>query len=165
MLPRASEASLPLHGSFLVGLARRSRQLTTIHPGVRELLLRAALMVGTVRLALWLLPARAVMKATLRLQSPPSAARGLAAPSPETIAWAVRVVARRIPYASCLTQALSTQALLARDGCESDLRIGVGRDPNGSVCAHAWLELQGRVIIGDDQLDRYARMPDLTSKI
>jgi hypothetical protein len=136
-----------------------------MRPGELGLLVRAALTVGVVRMALWLLPARTVMKAALRPRGRRSDANDRAFPDPETIARAVRVVARRVPYASCLTQAVSTQALLARGGCASDLKIGVGRDTNGSFRAHAWLEVQGRVIIGDDELDRYVRMPDLTSKI
>lgn len=117
--------------------------------------------VVVVRVALSLLSPRRTMRATLRLQrwyGRPGRSSSL---SDERIAWAVTVASRRVPRATCLTQALATQALLARLGRTSALRIGVGRDEQGKVCAHAWVEVSGRAIIGGGGLERYTRMPDL----
>lgn len=59
---------------------------------------------------------------------------------PERIARAVSRAARVVPGASCLTQALAAQLLLARAGHFARLRLGVARDARGVVHAHAWLE-------------------------
>jgi hypothetical protein len=90
---------------------------------------------------------------------------GEATASAETlsrIGWAVRNSARLVPKASCLTQALAAQFLLARSGYPSQLRIGVATDPAGRLLAHAWLVSNGRVVVGGSsrELARYALLPD-----
>jgi hypothetical protein len=77
------------------------------------------------------------------------------------IGWAVRNAARLVPGASCLTQALAAQYLLARAGCRSQLQVGVARDPSGRFLAHAWLISDGRVVIGgtSSELARYSLLP------
>lgn len=69
------------------------------------------------------------------------------------------MAARYVPRATCLTQALALQAMLGRAGTPSELRIGVARGKETEVDAHAWLECEGRVVIGDGQLERYVPMP------
>ncbi len=68
--------------------------------------------------------------------------------SPEEIAWAVGVAARRVPGASCLTQALALQLLCRRRGYPTQLQIGVERK-GSRFRAHAWVERDGKVIIGN----------------
>jgi hypothetical protein len=123
---------------------------------------QAALVVVVVRLALTVLPSRAVMRATLGLQRRPPRGDPRGERPTDRIAWAVRVVSRRVPGATCLTQALAAQALLARAGRPSHLQIGVRRDEQGAFRAHAWVEAEGRVIIGGGGLDRYTPLPHLS---
>lgn len=79
---------------------------------------------------------------------------------PARLSWAVGAAARRVPSASCLTQALALEALLDEAGFEADVRIGVARRPDGSFEAHAWVEHAGRVLIGDQPgLDRFSVLP------
>lgn len=68
--------------------------------------------------------------------------------------WA-RQVARRIerlawfvPGATCLTQALALQFVLARTGHASILHIGVRKDAEGTFSAHAWVTCNDRVVLG-----------------
>ena len=76
------------------------------------------------------------------------------------LAWAVRAAARRVPHASCLTQALALDALLARAGHRGEVRLGVARRSDGSFEAHAWVEYEGRILIGGlPDLDRFAVLP------
>lgn len=70
-------------------------------------------------------------------------------------AHAVRRAARLVPRASCLTQALVLQRVLARQGQECALFLGVDRRDSSpskqrKFEAHAWIEWQGRVLIGGD---------------
>lgn len=83
--------------------------------------------------------------------------------TPYVLAWAVKNVSRVIPFASCLTQALSLQRLLAREGYSSTIRIGVKLDDKDKVDAHAWVLFEDRVLIGgnDRHLDDYSVLTDL----
>lgn len=115
------------------------------------LLLKALWLVGCVRLGLWFLPFR-VLKAIVARVSANSLSAGQ--PQPQDLqvvrkaALGVRRVSRYVPAASCLTQALATQILLARRGQISSLRIGVTKNEKGELMAHAWVVCQGRIIIG-----------------
>ena len=52
-----------------------------------------------------------------------------------------------VPLAE-LQRQRAVQALLGFTGVSSHVRYGVGRDANGGFRAHAWVECDGRVIIG-----------------
>lgn len=67
--------------------------------------------------------------------------------APEHVRWAVAWAARAVPRATCLTQALAAQMLLARAGYPSSLRMGARRR-DGTLEAHAWLEDGERVVYG-----------------
>ena len=70
---------------------------------------------------------------------------------------------RVVPAATCLPQALAAEALLTRGGLPADLRIGVMKEASGKLLAHAWVESDGRVVVGDlpGGLDVYTRLPTL----
>lgn len=58
----------------------------------------------------------------------------------------------------CLQRALALQALLARQGVDTELRIGV-RKLHGSLHAHAWLERSGvPVAEGRDVTQRFSSL-------
>lgn len=124
-------------------------------------LLAAALpLVLIVRLGLWLLPSSAILAGVRRLAAmhPRSARR---TEDVRTIVWAVRAVSRRFPAATCLTQAIAARVLLVRHGLAAELRVGVARDAVGEFRAHAWLEREGRVIIGGDESLSFKPMPGI----
>lgn len=75
----------------------------------------------------------------------------------ERVVWAGRAAARRTPFATCLSSALALQRLLARNGHASELQIGVAGQA-GAFAAHAWLERDGRILIGEEDRDRYTRL-------
>jgi hypothetical protein len=120
----------------------------------RRAALRALALVVAFRIALWTLPARRVLAAAPRPRARPAPA-GV---SPDRLAWLVRAAARRIPDASCLTRALAARWLLAEASLDSTLRFGHRRDERGEFAAHAWLEHEGRVLVGgDEDLSLYHR--------
>jgi len=105
----------------------------------------------TLRVALTALPYGRVERLVSRL-----ARRRAAVPAPtERIAWAVAAVGRRLPGATCLVQALAASIMLARGGTRAIVRIGVARERGGPLESHAWVESEGRVVIGDVHVDRY----------
>lgn len=71
------------------------------------------------------------------------------------VAWSVRAAARLVPGATCLTQALAGQALLARRGLRSQVEITL---PAGGPqpAPHAWLVCEGRVLLGGIAAERRA---------
>jgi hypothetical protein len=83
----------------------------------------------------------------------------------ERIAWAVARASQYTPRATCLTQALATQVLLGWQGYATRLCIGVARSDVGQFQAHAWVECQGKVVIGGaDAPARFTPLPPLESK-
>jgi hypothetical protein len=85
----------------------------------------------------------------------------------ERLLWAVRAASRNVLGSGpCLTQALVAQAFLQRRGLTTLLRIGVAKDNAGNLQAHAWLEQDGKVIIGElSDLSRYTLLPPLKSPV
>jgi Transglutaminase-like superfamily len=107
------------------------------------LLMHAFVVVLAVRLGLWLLPFRLLQRTNVqkRLSQPTQF-------SAQQIAIAVTRVAAYVPHASCLTQALAAHILLAQHGYLSHVRIGVAKD-GVRLAAHAWLEHEGEIVIGN----------------
>lgn len=131
------------------------RKWLTLSPGERGLLIQAWLLLAAIRVALWLLPFRVVHQWLSRVQA--SASRFPI----ERIGWAVAVASVYIPFATCLPQALTALALLRRHGHAADLKIGVARDANGRLEAHAWVESAGQIVIGGSAsaVARYTPLP------
>jgi hypothetical protein len=81
------------------------------------------------------------------------------------VAAAVETAGRHLPGATCLVQALAGRHLLARYGYPSTLRLGVVRGREKStLLAHAWLEWEGRVLLGGDVSD-YRAFPAKTGNL
>lgn len=119
---------------------------------IQALCLRALALTLFIRICLWVIPFRALRSALSKLSKPrlsPDQPAGC-------LAWAVQTASIGVPRATCLTQALALQVLLRRRGTDCHLRLGVGHDANGGVVAHAWLESEGRVLIGNQELSRYS---------
>ncbi len=146
----------------LVPSMKQLRTLRMCSSTDRQLLVLAGVLLSMVRVGLWRLPFRSILQlvrrtAKLRL---PSAL--LARTTDEQMVWAVRATSRYVPDATCLTQALVTQILFALRGRESQLRIGVAKDSQGRLEAHAWVECEGRVLIGSlPNLTRFVQLPSL----
>ena len=122
------------------------RKLAALPARDRRLLLEAGWRLLAAQVALWLRPrstrAAVVAGAPQRAPQPGSADR---------LAWAVRAVARRLPtpWRGCLPQAVAVRAMLARRGLPARLVIGVRRTAAaGPLEAHAWVESDGRVVVG-----------------
>lgn len=75
----------------------------------------------------------------------------------ERIVWAVRTASRWTPGTTCLIAGLALQRMLGRHGHSSELHIGVSRS-GGVFAAHAWVERDGRVLVGEGELDTYVRL-------
>jgi hypothetical protein len=86
-----------------------------------------------------------------RLSASPSVTRG-AMPSSEQLARDVCVVSSYVPRATCLTQALAGQVLFDLYGHPAHVHVGVIKtEGKGTFQAHAWLESDGKVVIGESE--------------
>ncbi|MFN8536335.1 MAG: lasso peptide biosynthesis B2 protein [Thermomicrobiales bacterium] len=141
----------------------RLRKLLALSGAERRLLIRALPLVVLVRVALWVLPFRRLRRWQGRWATPAASVRGDEAMIPPVVR-AVTLASRAVPGASCLTQALAAQVLLARRGCPSELRLGVGRGADRRFAAHAWLEYDGRPIIGEFEAGRFTPLPTLAGE-
>jgi hypothetical protein len=138
-------------------LIARYRQLSA---GERRLFYHALVLVLAIRMRLWLQPFRMTRNWVERQSKPPGPWRHLERRSIREVTWAVEAASRRVPGATCLTQGMATQVLLGRLGQHSELRLGVARALDGQFEAHAWVETQGRIVIGGavEGFERYTRL-------
>jgi len=130
----------------------------------RRLLVGAWAALFFVRLGLLLLPFRA-MHALQKCIARRAARRGKTPPADidEKVAWAIDAATRRHPgQATCLRRAMAAAMLLNLCGARADLRIGVTRDDRNEFAAHAWIEREGKVIVGNlHNLQDYSTFPPL----
>ncbi|SRR6266545_4203891 len=138
------------------------RKLSRLPPVERRLVLAAAALAVGVSVALRVAPFRLVRAALARVARP---SRGVTSLSVPRIVWAVTAVTRRVPGAnSCLIRALVAQTLLARHGHPAALRLGVARVPAGTLAAHAWVESEGRIVLGGAERPGFAPLPALEKR-
>jgi hypothetical protein len=121
------------------------RKLACLAPAERKLLGRALFLTAAIRLGLWMLPLGVLRRTLARAGRRKMALVDRTSSSAGNLALAVRRAARFVPRASCLTQALAVQYLLARQGMPSTLHLGVSKR-DGNLAAHAWVERDGQVI-------------------
>ena len=146
---------------------RRLRRFLARPAADRRLLIEASLYLGVLRLGLKLLPFQTLL--TLLNLMP----RTRLAPLPldprcaERLAWAIGTAG---PYfvgsRPCLPQALAAQLLLVRRGFPARLHLGVIKGDQGEVQAHAWMETDGRVVVGGSlaELARFTPLLALDAK-
>jgi Transglutaminase-like superfamily len=142
---------------------RRVRRFLLLPGREKLLLLQAALLLSTTRTALALLPFQTVRRSLSRLARPKHTLPPQQS-DVNRIVWATEAAVRRLPWiGTCLTQALTAHVLLGRIGYDTNLRIGVTRDDAGEFVAHAWLEKDDEVVIGElgEELQRYTPFPTL----
>jgi hypothetical protein len=132
------------------------RKFTCLAPADRRLLVTAALVLGLVGAALRLVSFKKLLQLAEEFSHTTSQRQNPLPPSSERITWAIAAVGRRIPLLSrCLTQAVAAKILLARCGHPALMRIGVSRNENGRLEAHAWVESQGVVVMGAPAVDHF----------
>ena len=143
------------------------RRLASLDGARRRLLIEAAASIALVWAALPVVPFLNLLRLLDRWVALPIARKREPA-NPNAVAavtWAVTTASAPFPPATCLVQALAAAAMLRRRGLTCQLRIGVrtrGRAGGAPIDAHAWVECEGRIAIGDlDHLSELAVMAPL----
>ena len=67
------------------------------------------------------------------------------------------------PPRCCPSVLVNTTGIATRGGLPADLQIGVMKTPQGKLLAHAWVESDGRIVVGalPEGLGAYTRLPTL----
>ena len=142
----------------MAGALELFRKFVRLPARDRAVLTRTIFTLGAARLATWMLPFAAGRRLLVgKRRSPtPSVTR-------DQITWAMFHAQRIVPRATCLPQALAAEALLTRGGLPADLQIGVKKTSDGKLLAHAWVESNGRIVVGNlpEGLAAYTRLPTI----
>ena len=137
-------------------MLRCIRSLLLRPPPERFLLIKALLVVAAVRGGLLLLSFPIFQILFERVRAAMGVRREITSvPLKTQLVWAVRPASHYVPGATCLTQALAAQLLLERYGYPAHVCIGVAKsgENQGAFQAHAWLESDGEVVVGESEID------------
>ncbi len=133
---------------------RRLQAYLALTPAARAIVLRSLLLLPLVALTL-----RACgMARTMQLLARPGrdAGCGPGAPAPQELARLVNAAASLLRM-RCLPRSLLLWSFLRRRGTPSEIRLGVAKLADGSLSAHAWIELDGMPLgDGPEVFERYA---------
>ena len=79
----------------------------------------------------------------------------------DDILWSVRAAARRVPSTTCLMRALVAEYLCKKNGINSRLYIGVRKKSESVLAAHAWVTVDGKIILGEiEDIADYTPLPE-----
>jgi hypothetical protein len=112
------------------------------------LLLYAATILAAIVLGLRLFPWMTLQRHLVRLANWSSRFVSKRRPSAQRIARAIRIASSSIPKATCLPRALAAQFLLIQNAHPVELQIGVAKNENRKLEAHAWVTSGSDIIIG-----------------
>jgi hypothetical protein len=80
--------------------------------------------------------------------------------APSRIAGLLNAAGKIVPFTTCLSKALAGSILFSSLGYQTKLHIGVSKENLSMLEAHAWLTLDGHVIVGYlSDLGRYQELP------
>ncbi len=128
-------------------------------PADRRLLLHASFLYVTTAALCSIAPFGRVTRWLGRLGRTGIVTDESAAVTEARVLWATRTAAAVLPLRSgCLVEAVTAQTLLRRAGLSSSLRFGVARSGGDALVAHAWLEREGRTIVGGSPDRPYAEL-------
>jgi hypothetical protein len=115
----------------------------------KHILIKSFLLLWIVRIMLWTLPFSVIQKIIGRFTAVSGELHGVPM---EKLTWAVAVMSKYVPRATCLTRALTAQILFAGQNYSSNVKIGVSKT-EGNFEAHAWLESNDKVILGESEVE------------
>ncbi len=142
---------------------KRLRKFLSLSSSDRKLLIQTAVLLSGIRLGLRFLSFPALRRILDKISKTALNSTQAYESTLNRVVWAVDIVSKYMPGGiKCLARALATQVLLARRGYLVELQIGVAKNEAGQLEAHAWIESQGSVVIGNlKDLGRYTRLATL----
>jgi hypothetical protein len=138
---------------------RRLRKYLALSPAGRAVVLRSLILLPTVAL---LLRVRGMGRTHAWLaRLGPFAAGDTSALASREVAVLVGAVAS-IVQARCLSRSLVLWQLLRDQSNRVEVRLGVSKNAEGGLCAHAWVDFDGLPLNdGPEVFERYSALPSL----
>lgn len=113
------------------------------------ILIKSFSLLWIIRIMLWILPFSVIQKIIGKFTVISGESHNIPL---EKLTWAVAVMSRYVPKATCLTCALTAQILLAGQNYPSNIKIGVYKT-EGNFEAHAWLEADDKIVLGESETE------------
>lgn len=132
-------------------LPRKLRKIIKLSSKDRNILFEAFFISGLVRFAILFIPFRKLAMISGKYKE--ETTTEVSSVEKEIISrvgWAAEETSYRTPWQSkCLVKALTAQLMLARRKISSTLYLGVAKDNDNKLLAHAWLRSGQAVITGE----------------
>lgn len=124
------------------------------------ILIKAIFLTWLVRIILWIFPFSVLRKLISNISKKK---RKLNSISLEKLVWALNVASKYSPKSTCLTRSIAGYILFLTHGYQTEIKIGVCKNDKGNIEAHAWLENNENVVIGESK-NNYATILSLGGK-
>jgi len=121
------------------------------------LLIKTYFLLWTVRLMLWVFKIQRIINFAEKIGS----STNNKSISIKRIVCAVNSTSPYVPRASCLTRSLVAKILFMQYGYKSEIKIGVAKDDDGELNAHAWVEVNNKTVIGSSEIEYTPILTDL----
>lgn len=119
-------------------------------------LIRTYFLVWIIRLMLWVFKIQTILKFSEKISSTNDKVISI-----DKIVWAVNSTSIYVPKASCLTRSIVAKTILERYNYKSEIKIGVAKDDEGHLNAHAWVEVANKTVIGGSGIEYTPILADL----
>lgn len=129
-------------------MIKKLRKFFLLPKAERFLLARAFFLLVIVRLGLRLFRFSTLLRILERIAVQSISLSQKSSLSTDKIASAITTTSLYVCGATCLARALAANVLLQQHGHPSLLRIGVAKDELERLEAHAWVESQGKILLG-----------------
>ena len=132
---------------------RRLRKFLYLSLGDKILFFKAIVLIGVFRISLLIFPLKIVQQIVDSVT--PRLSKSKTIPQ-EKISWSVKTVGNYLLGSkSCLPLALATEVLLKQNGYPATINIGVYKGDEIKFEAHAWVESEGKIIVGEETVKYY----------
>jgi hypothetical protein len=121
------------------------------------LLLEAAIWLGIAKLSLLIIPFRWIAPFLGRqIAETPEREKSEQKNIAEQISWAVQTASKHLPWeCNCLAQAIAGKTMLTRRGITSTLYLGLTKNREENLKAHAWLRSGNVIVIGAQGMNQF----------
>lgn len=135
---------------------RRIRRLLVYDKAVLALIPEAFWRLMLVRIQLLFPFAKIAPKLGVQSQESSTVSNDTDIPRIRQVTQAIRVISRYTPWKStCMVRAVAGLKMLEKRGIESTLYMGVARDQQGQMIAHAWLRSGAQYVSGDEVMQNF----------
>jgi Transglutaminase-like superfamily len=114
----------------------------------QRVLIQSFFLLSMIRMGLFVLPFKSLLTLVNNMKLTNSVRHTNNRILSNRITWAIEKASRYVPFTTCLSKAFALQVLFSKQGYSSFLRIGISKNENEQLEAHAWVECKGQVVMG-----------------